>query len=42
MNIGTYLAEQLQNPAFEPPRLLKSLVEQGKLGKKSREGFYRW
>ena len=42
MNIGTYLAEQLQNPAFEPPHLLKSLVEQGKLGKKSGEGFYRW
>jgi 3-hydroxybutyryl-CoA dehydrogenase len=42
MNIGTYLAEQLQNPAFEPPPLLKSLVEQGKLGKKSGEGFYRW
>lgn len=42
MNIGTYLAEQLQNPAFKPPQLLKSLVEQGKLGKKSGEGFYRW
>ncbi len=42
MNIGTYLAAQLNNPAFEPPQLLKSLVEQGKLGKKSGEGFYRW
>jgi 3-hydroxybutyryl-CoA dehydrogenase len=42
MNIGTYLAEQLNNPAFEPPKLLKSLVDQGKLGKKSGEGFYRW
>ena len=42
MNIGTYLAEQLQNPAFKPPQLLQSLVEQGKLGKKSGEGFYRW
>ena len=42
MDIGTYLAEQLSNPAFEPPKLLRSLVEQGKLGKKSGEGFYRW
>ena len=42
MDIGTYLAEQLDNPAFEPPKLLRSLVKQGKLGKKSGEGFYRW
>lgn len=42
MDIGTYLAEQLNNSAFEPPKLLRSLVEQGKLGQKSGEGFYRW
>ena len=42
MDIGTYLAEQLNNPAFEPPKLLRSLVKHGKLGKKSGEGFYRW
>lgn len=40
--IGEYLAKALQNPAFEPPNLLRELVEQGKVGKKSREGFYRW
>ena len=40
--IGEYLAKELGNPAFEPPKLLRSLVEQGKLGKKTKEGFYRW
>jgi 3-hydroxybutyryl-CoA dehydrogenase len=27
---------------FEPPRLLVQMVAEGKLGKKSGEGFYRW
>lgn len=40
--IGDYLAKELGNPAFEPPALLRQLVEQGKVGKKTREGFYRW
>lgn len=42
MHIGEYLAEQLNNPAFNPPDLMRRLVQQGKLGKKSGEGFYRW
>ena len=42
MAIGSYLAAELNQPAFEPPRLMRELVEQGKLGKKSGEGFYRW
>ena len=42
MAIGEYLAGELNSPAFEPPRLMRELVEQGKLGKKSGEGFYRW
>lgn len=42
MDIGTYLAKELNNPAFKPPELLSSMVKQGKLGKKSGEGFYRW
>jgi 3-hydroxybutyryl-CoA dehydrogenase len=42
LNIGTYLAEQLGNPAFNPPEMMRRLVEQGKLGQKTGEGFYRW
>lgn len=42
MAIGEYLAKELKNPAFEPPELMRRMVKQGKLGKKSKEGFYRW
>lgn len=42
MAIGEYLAQELKNPAFEPPELMRRMVKQGKLGKKSKEGFYRW
>jgi 3-hydroxybutyryl-CoA dehydrogenase len=42
MAIGEYLAKELNNPAFEPPELMRRMVEQGKLGKKTKEGFYRW
>ncbi len=30
------------NPAFEPPRLLRDLVDQGHLGQKTGKGFYDW
>jgi 3-hydroxybutyryl-CoA dehydrogenase len=39
--IAEYLAREL-GPSFEPPPLLRSMVADGKLGKKSGEGFYRW
>lgn len=42
MAIGTYLATELNNPAFEPPRLMREMVEAGKLGKKTGQGFYAW
>lgn len=41
LGIAEYLAEQL-GPRFEPPQILKDMVAQGKLGKKSGEGFYQW
>jgi 3-hydroxybutyryl-CoA dehydrogenase len=42
MHIGEYLARTLKNPAFEPPALMREMVAQGLLGKKSGQGFYSW
>ena len=42
MHIGEYLAVELDNPAFRPPELMKQMVAEGRLGKKSGQGFYRW
>ncbi|MEQ1570016.1 MAG: 3-hydroxyacyl-CoA dehydrogenase family protein [Myxococcota bacterium] len=42
MNIGEYLARELANPAFEPPALMRRMVAEGRLGKKSGRGFYEW
>jgi len=41
LNIATYLASTL-GPRFDPPQLLRSMVEQGRLGKKAGRGFYEW
>lgn len=40
--IGEYLAKELGNPAFEPPELMRRMVADGQLGKKSGRGFYTW
>jgi len=40
--IGEYLSKALNNPAFEPPALMKDMVSNGKLGKKTGQGFYTW
>ena len=42
VNIGEHLARALNNPAFEPPALMRQMVAEGKLGQKSGQGFYRW
>ena len=42
MAIGEYLAKELNNPAFSPPELMRTMVNAGKLGKKSGSGFYEW
>ena len=40
--IGEYLAKELCNPAFEPPKLMRRMVAEGLLGKKTGRGFYDW
>jgi 3-hydroxybutyryl-CoA dehydrogenase len=42
LGIADYLCEALDSEAFRPPELLRRMVEEGKLGKKSGQGFYEW
>ena len=42
LGVAEYLQEKLNSQAFQPPELLKRMVAEGKLGKKSGQGFYRW
>jgi len=40
--IANYLEQTLGSPVFRAPAVLIQKVKEGKLGKKSGEGFYRW
>jgi 3-hydroxybutyryl-CoA dehydrogenase len=42
LDIARYLHEKLGADQFRPPRILEEMVAQGKLGKKSGQGFYKW
>ncbi len=42
LGIAEYLHETLESEAFLPPKILRDMVADGKLGKKSGLGFYDW
>lgn len=42
LKIAEYLHSSLGGSQYEPPALMRKMVSEGKLGKKSGQGFYQW
>lgn len=42
LSIAEYLYQELGSEAFRPPEILRRMVKEGNLGKKTGHGFYDW
>lgn len=42
LDVTAYVHEELGDPYYTPPRILKEMVRAGKLGQKTGEGFYKY
>jgi 3-hydroxybutyryl-CoA dehydrogenase len=42
LHIAEYLHRELGSETFRPPEVLRRMVSEGKLGKKTGQGFYDW
>jgi 3-hydroxybutyryl-CoA dehydrogenase len=42
LGIAEYLHSTLGGPQYEPPEILRQMVAEGRIGKKSGRGFYDW
>jgi 3-hydroxybutyryl-CoA dehydrogenase len=42
LSIAEFLYRELKREQFRPPEILRRLVAEGRLGKKSGQGFHRW
>jgi len=42
LNIADYLHKELRSEVFKAPELMRKMVAENKLGKKSGQGFYKW